>query len=228
MANPPTVLDVATYYANLLAIQYRDKPRAFQTIMLLAKQAVFDFMAQQLSDGFNIDTAVGAQLDIIGKYVGVSRAINDILDPPFFGFLEPDLSGNPNGMTDSLNTINSGVIFLDSFTSAAPTTDINDVEYSFVIKLQIILNHSDETLASIQSYIDDFLPGFVNVIDNQDMTLSYIVAEDVPVSVGILTNFLPRPMGVGINIIQTESRCISDGSTLRVTSDGQTRVINFA
>lgn len=68
------------YAANLLIIQYRGKPRAQATIQSLAREAMRDNLPLTLRDAFNIDPtlgpiAVGAQLDIIGKYAGISRNV---------------------------------------------------------------------------------------------------------------------------------------------------------
>lgn len=60
------------YYSNLLILQYNGKPKAKATIeattSLLPDQLILDVI-----NGFNIETAQGKQLDILGKYVGVDR-----------------------------------------------------------------------------------------------------------------------------------------------------------
>ncbi len=68
-----TTLEILEYYAKLLIIQYRDKPKAFATIKLLASLVVMDQLPNDVMSAFDIDTAVGAQLDILGKYAGVQR-----------------------------------------------------------------------------------------------------------------------------------------------------------
>ena len=73
-----TTQSIINYYANLLIMQYIGKPKAYAHIQLLAQLATVDQLPALIRDGFNIDpnlgpTAVGAQLDIIGKYVGASR-----------------------------------------------------------------------------------------------------------------------------------------------------------
>lgn len=75
-----TIDEQAQYYADLLALQYRGLPKAQATMQALARQALCNNLAIQVRDAFNIDpdlgdVAVGAQLDIIGKYAGVSRSV---------------------------------------------------------------------------------------------------------------------------------------------------------
>jgi hypothetical protein len=65
--------EIIDYYAELLILQYREKPKAFAHIQTLVTPLVMDQLPKQVEDAFSVENAVGAQLDIIGKYVGVSR-----------------------------------------------------------------------------------------------------------------------------------------------------------
>lgn len=60
------------YYSNLLILQYHGKPKAKATIEttvgLLPDQLILEVL-----NGFDIETAAGKQLDILGEYVGVDR-----------------------------------------------------------------------------------------------------------------------------------------------------------
>ncbi len=60
------------YYANLLIMQYHNKPRAQETIKV-STASIPDQLILDVINGYNIDTAVGAQLDTLGIYVGVDR-----------------------------------------------------------------------------------------------------------------------------------------------------------
>lgn len=68
-----TTQELINYYANLLIIQYRQKPKAYATIQALADMAVMDQLPIDVQNAFNIETAVGDQLDILGKYIGATR-----------------------------------------------------------------------------------------------------------------------------------------------------------
>lgn len=81
-----TIIDLTAYYADLLAYQFRGRPNADRTMKLLTKQAAADLFVQQLLTCFDIDQAVGKQLDVLGKYVGVNRNIGSIIPRPYFGF----------------------------------------------------------------------------------------------------------------------------------------------
>ena len=63
------------YYLNLLIIQYRNLPKATQHIRTLVGQALIDLMPSILESSFDLETAEGAQLDILGEYIGISRRV---------------------------------------------------------------------------------------------------------------------------------------------------------
>lgn len=79
-----TTQELIDYYADLLIIQYKGKPKAYATIQTLVEPVVMDQLPAQIQDAFNLtgaDTAVGAQLDILGKYAGVTRSGNGFTGP---------------------------------------------------------------------------------------------------------------------------------------------------
>lgn len=73
--------ELIDYYKDLLIIQYRNKPKARATIDALVKNVIMNQLGQQLYDAFDVDQAEGVQLDVIGKYVGVSRYNNGFSGP---------------------------------------------------------------------------------------------------------------------------------------------------
>lgn len=61
-----------SYYSNLLIMQYHSKPKAKATIEACVSLLPDDLLLEVLH-GFDIEAAVGKQLDILGEYVGVDR-----------------------------------------------------------------------------------------------------------------------------------------------------------
>ncbi len=76
-----TTQEIVNYYANLLILQYHEKPKAFATIQTLVRPVIMDQLPVAVQNAFDVDTAVGVQLDVIGKYVGVSRTAYDFIGP---------------------------------------------------------------------------------------------------------------------------------------------------
>lgn len=223
MAVPAQIQSAIAYYMRLLAFQYQ-LPKAENTIAILVKQLLMDGLPQAVQDAFKVPTttsagAVGKQLDVLGKYIGISRNIGEPTPLPYFGFVDYAGGGNMNGFSNYDGTTNPlGVFFLYQY-QGARNTALSDDSYSFMMALKIILNSSDGTLYSIQRFLDVLLPGFVTVIDNQDMTLTYSISVNAPVSPTVLEPFLPRPMGVGINLTTFSTLGTDDGDTI-VTDTG--------
>lgn len=76
-----TTQEIIDYYANLLILQYHEKPKAFATIQALVKGVIMDQLPTAVQNAFDINTAEGVQLDVLGKYVGVSRTAYDFTGP---------------------------------------------------------------------------------------------------------------------------------------------------
>lgn len=65
--------ELKDYYANLLILQYRGKEKARGTVKATVEGVLMDLLPLALQDCFNLETAIGVQLDTIGKYIGATR-----------------------------------------------------------------------------------------------------------------------------------------------------------
>lgn len=71
-----TTQDIVNYYASLLILQYVGKPKAYATVQTLVTPVIMDQLPTQVMNAYNLvgsSPAVGVQLDVLGKYQGVSR-----------------------------------------------------------------------------------------------------------------------------------------------------------
>lgn len=230
-----TIAELSDYYANLLAQQYRGLPRASAQVRLFTKQAWCDLLAQAVGSAFDLDTAIGTQLDVLGKYIGVSRLQDDPASKPYFGFHETEGGGNWLGMRSTTDpAINANVIWYSVGDAQLNPTALTDAQYRLLLNLKIACNICDETLYSIQNLLHELLPGLVALVDHKDMTMTYTVTQSVPISPTILVKFLPRPMAVGVSLDivtavaapDTLSKSISVGSPgfWTVTTDAPSEV----
>lgn len=78
------------YYADLLILQYKTQPKARATISALTSQVIADGILLDVINGFNLLTAVGKQLDILGKYIGLSRNVKKEIGSPATVILTDD------------------------------------------------------------------------------------------------------------------------------------------
>jgi hypothetical protein len=67
------VSNIVQYYADLLIIQYRSKPKANATIKLMVEIILQNGILLDVFDAFNPETCIGKQQDILGKWVGIDR-----------------------------------------------------------------------------------------------------------------------------------------------------------
>lgn len=199
-------LDAAVkYYKDLLLFQYGDKPKAMATTDLLVRQALVDFLYLHMNDAFDIDTAVGDQLDILGEYIGFSRLVPIEIPQPYFQLDDYfEVITDPVGMTDYTDpdTNENSVFYLYLFKNTS-FNDLNDEQYRFMLKLKSAINLNPHTLASIDQAMFKFFGTSVAVFDQKDMTLTYVL-QGVPgylLLLAVQLDLLPRPMGVRISVV---------------------------
>ena len=91
--------DLIRYFTNLLILQYKNKPRAKATIEALTRNAFSDTQNNifpiEVQNAYDLDTATGKQLDVLGKYLGYDRMLPIPVDNTF-KYAEYDGSVNPN------------------------------------------------------------------------------------------------------------------------------------
>lgn len=130
------ITNVENYYADLLIIQYRQKPKARATIKLGADLYLADGLVFQMQDILDIDTAIGAQLDLIGKILGVSRDIPGFtIDKDYFSFEKnPLYIATVTDLTALANYDTSNVIEGDCIKVESDSNHDNDTTfYEWVI-----------------------------------------------------------------------------------------------
>lgn len=77
-----TTQDLINYYANLLILQYRQKPNAFAMIQDLVEPVIMAQVPAEVNLAFDPAAAGGEQLDFVGKYVGAKRVGYDLQNNP--------------------------------------------------------------------------------------------------------------------------------------------------
>ena len=154
--------------------------------------ANFDVMANA-SSYFDLDTAVGVQLDQIGLWVGASRRLQIPLSIYFS--LDIDGLGFDQGIWQGPFDPDTGLTILD------------DEAFRLVLRGVIAFNDWDGTLLQYNANLAKIFAGTgtnVYAIDNTDMTMT-IVQRGQPLS-AVMQALLAsgalhiKPAGVGINI----------------------------
>ncbi len=200
----PPVFDLDTlldYYAKLLIIQYRTLPKAEATIKCLVDNSMCDGLPLQLKACFDLDTAVGSQLTILGIIVGVPRNVYGLdLEHTFFQFTR--YSGSPTGVGFGLYSDSPYPISLFRRYQNNATYTLTDFELRSLIRLKIIYNNTFSSLKNIVDGLWDIFGSEVQVVDNRNMTITFNV-DSVYTNAMLAAEYLgilPKPMGVSATV----------------------------
>lgn len=196
------------YYSNLLIVQYNGKPKAQAHIKFLVDLVFANVLLLQIQDAFDWRTAVGVQLDIIGKWVGVSRNYNGSL---LWGntYLSYPKSNDlvPMDETDALQHGYSDYSTFETDTGNVLTyknlgyveQQLSDDDYRTVIGLKIIKNNINHTAKNIDDAIWEYFNEQVYTTwDDFEITYHYPASLTTIIEVCNYKNVLPAPTGVSI------------------------------
>jgi hypothetical protein len=198
-----TLLD----YIALIPPFNAGKPR-FVNMLAALIQPMVDAQAllAALTADFDLDGAVGVQLDIVGQWIGRTRYLQVPKAGVYFSFDDSD-DGTANS---SPRTGFDQGVWLGKFDPTTALIAMPDDTYRKILKLQAIANEWDGTLPSIQAAFNAVYPGVV-VQDNGDVS-GKLMSMDVLIP-GIEMNSLElaalqqdfpiKPSGVRVNIIES-------------------------
>ncbi|KVN17907.1 MULTISPECIES: DUF2612 domain-containing protein [unclassified Burkholderia] len=182
-----------TDYTALITSEHSDKPRFMATIGALVQPFVDQMnLLASMPGKFDLDVAVGDQLDTIGIWVGVSRKIRTPLTGIYFSFDIAGL-GFDQGTWKGPFDPDTGLTILD------------DDTYRLVIRAKIGANHWDGTLASSAAILNSIFDADTHVFieDHQDMSMTIGIAGKVPPAtfLALLSGgYIPlKPEGVRVN-----------------------------
>ena len=199
--------DLIAYYVNLLILQYRNKPKAQAHIQALISSLMVYDLSILVRDGFNIDTAVGKQLDILGKYLGADRIVTGTsFSRAYFGYSEHGTIA-PYAFSPFMlsGTIPPDVQYYSGFNSAESLFSLTDEEYRTILKLLIVKNNAIPSMLNIDNLLAMLFGANVLFTDHGNMAVGYIFA-DSQARIALIAkseDILPRPSGVGLTLSYT-------------------------
>jgi hypothetical protein len=178
--------------------------------ILLYDSAELQEVFRQLMQERSIDTAVGAQLDIIGEIVGQPR---DLIDTSLFQYFAFDGYLNAESFGD-LNNNSVGGIYYSLGDPLSGNTLLNDEQYRLFIKAKIIKNTSNVTpnqLLDFLKFVFNSPYNSITELGNAKMILlvgkplsnfEKILLTYQSTSSGYSSRFIPKQIGVGIEFGQ--------------------------
>lgn len=186
-------------YLGLITSYHRGKPKFAAMVKaivepIVAQQAFF----QNLPRDFDLDEAIGVQLDQVGEWVGRTRFIKVPIAGAWFSF-------------DILNRgFDQGIWLNSQYDTPAGVTRLDDETYRTLLRAKIAANNWDGTLGSAKAALEILFPGgetTILVLDNQDMTITFGVSGAIPSALFIALlsqGYLPlKPEGVRADYLIT-------------------------
>ena len=213
------------YYKDLLLYQYINLPKARATIGLLVSQALVDLLPLEMSSAFDIETATGAQLDILGEYIGFDRYVIGAVARNYFTADDYNTQITDGfGFTDYTKPSQNANATFYSYINYNKLTALDDSEYRLLLKLKIILNTSQMSLYDIVTMIKSYFGDSIVVGDGANMWLYYFVSSSISRIALIAYNegLLPKPMGVGISMFSVENPTLLWGFSSYIANSGAT------
>jgi hypothetical protein len=196
---PPSAPSTADDYVALITpAQAAGHAKFVATVQLSAQAAaaVQAFLAA-LPAAFDLDTAIGVQLDQVGEWIGQSRDVEVPLTGVYF----------------SLDTVGVGLdqgVWQGPFDPTEGLTVLPDDEYRMLLYATVAANNWDGTVpgaaaALANIFNDSNTPGVqLAIIDNQNMTMTFLFTGAPPpavfvalVKAGIIKLI---PMTVGFDV----------------------------
>lgn len=212
MANQITVQELIDYYVNLLIIQYHDLPKAQATIAALVNILIANGIFLDIQNAYDIDTAVGVQLDVIGKYAGVDRFYKGQDLQGFFSFIDYSQVNSPPitaiGFSDYSEYPSKPGKWLIYSQVLSSSLALDDEDFRTLIKLKIIENNSNFSHKEIDDEIFNAF-GLDLIPDSMgNMTMNYFVNANAAaiIMVAAQKGLLPKPIAVGIRYIIPQYR----------------------
>lgn len=207
---------MSTDYTALLTSAHRGQPRLTDTVSLLtsAISSISDTISA-LPSKFSVDDAVGAQLDVVGEWVGMSRYVRTPVSDPYFSWDTADL-GWDQGYWKPPFAPTEGVVLLD------------DSTYRAAIRLKILTNHwqgRQEAFTGIPVRLENAeTENLIFAVDHMNMTMTFYVVgpaiSKVLLAVISQEGVLPKPMGVRIVAVLYSATPVFALSTSTTTQDG--------
>lgn len=193
--------NLTEYYSNLLIIQYSNKTNAVESIKVFVGGAMVFDLINDLRNAFDVETALGVQLDVLAKYVGAARLVFGVaFDREYFGYC---------AYGDTTPFLFSGymaygaavpdVQIRDYNESVQSKYELTDEELRMLIKLAIVKNFSNGSLKDIDDGLLALFGTDIYVEETDNMIITYYLTGSQYqriFNVAASIRLLPAPSGV--------------------------------
>lgn len=192
------ITNIKKYYADLLILQYRQKPNA-RAMIQLGVDLYLPECALQLADVLNIDIAVGEQLDIIGKILDCPRQVQGVVNSlKYFTF---HVDENSLGFSRVGDVSEGNFRTIRNYNQSLYT--LPDEDYRFLLRFKSAVNVMRGSIAGIDEALYNAFGGDVLLKNNQDLTITYVVSNAHSLAPLAARNlgYYRAPEGIGANYV---------------------------
>lgn len=135
------------FYLSKIAPEHAGKPKFAATVAMTVQPLVdAQALAQSLPAYFDLDNAIGDQLDIDGEWIGRSRDI-PLPSPDLWFSFDDDVRG-----------FDKGIIWNAQVNPGSTLSVLDDTTYRRLLKSVAIANEWDGTASGGQPVLDQFFP----------------------------------------------------------------------
>lgn len=181
-------------YLSLITSEHNQKPKYMAMLGLFATPLVDDQnLTASLPQKYDLDVAVGNQLDTVGRWIGLSRSLPVPISGVYFSW---DAAGV--GWDEG--------VWRSPFDPITGLTALDDETYRLFLKAKVGANHWDGTNAgwqTVMSYVFQGTGTVINYVDSQDMSMDVLITGILPSTLTltlITQGYLSlKPAGVRIN-----------------------------
>jgi hypothetical protein len=183
-------------YLKTVISQYGNSPTLLSMIKTMSDSIdCSQDIEKILSYIWDVDTAQGFGLDILGVIVGIGRVLNVQPAGTYLGFNEGQSFAGQD-----YNTFDHGVFYNGPEDGSYV---LSDQAYRTLIKVKALSNISDGTPYSYNRLLSLLFDQKVYCRETAPMHMEYVFSEPLePYQVAILSspNIIPRPAGVAVTI----------------------------
>lgn len=207
--------DIKNWAKDLIILQYKRSPKNRKLIDLLVDLIFAENLALQIRDlCLNVEESIGAQLDVVGKWVGIDRFYNaiDLWEQPYtalvnYSNIQDDTYEQWQGgysLYSNFADNNGGFLTYSAWRETrTKVNQMGDDYFRKLIKLKIIKNSIVFTNKNIDDAIWQWSDGQVYTTwGTMEVTYHYPSSMHNLFQLAVYKNVLLAPTGCTINLIE--------------------------
>jgi len=184
----------ASQYTQLVTAEHADKPKFMAMVAAVTGCfAAAQNFSESMPDEFDLDDAVGAQLDILGLWIGISRRIKVPVTNVYFSWDTAGVGWDQG-------------VWLQNGDASSTISVLDDDTYRLVLRAKIGANNWNGSTIDAAPILSDIFGDsgtYAQIYDNGDMSFNVYILGPKPSALKmalISGGYIPiKPAGVHIN-----------------------------